>query len=183
MIRGANPGNSERHIFDIHGILAELAAVWGCRPDRARVRTVVAVQKLPSQAPLSNSCWEAKGLSGLRSNARNPMCTSRYSRIRTHAFAAVATLGLALGLGGCSSVSGLVADHWPHWAGGMPDDVPPRPGAPGYDEFIAHGRPTANAPDAKAAAEPATKAAAAEAKAVPQPALQEPGDAVNGGLY
>jgi hypothetical protein len=22
----------------------------------------------------------------------------------------------------------------------MPDDVPPRPGAPGYDEFIAHGQ-------------------------------------------
>jgi hypothetical protein len=22
----------------------------------------------------------------------------------------------------------------------MPDDVPPRPGAPGYDEFVAHGQ-------------------------------------------
>jgi hypothetical protein len=48
-------------------------------------------------------------------------------------------------LGSCgggseSGFSGYVADHWPRWAGGMPDDVPPRPGAPGYDEFIAHGQ-------------------------------------------
>src|ERR1700739_1612541 len=51
----------------------------------------------------------------------------------------VATL-LALGpmLGACSGFAGTVADNWPHWAGGMPKDVPPRPGAPGYEEFIAH---------------------------------------------
>src|SRR5580704_2628960 len=57
------------------------------------------------------------------------------------AAAAVACLGI--GLGACAQNSGqfssYVSDHWPHWAGGMPDDVPPRPGAPGYDEFIAHG--------------------------------------------
>jgi hypothetical protein len=50
-------------------------------------------------------------------------------------------LGPALGsCGGASSGSftGYVADHWPRWAGGMPDDVPPRPGAPGYNEFISH---------------------------------------------
>ena len=55
------------------------------------------------------------------------------------------TLGLAAGLASCSSFSGYVADHWPHWAGGMPADVPPRPGAPGYADFIAHGQA---APDA-----------------------------------
>jgi hypothetical protein len=54
-------------------------------------------------------------------------------------------VGLGPLLGSCgggaeSGFSGYVADHWPHWAGGMPDDVPPRPGAPGYDEFIAHGQ-------------------------------------------
>jgi hypothetical protein len=51
-----------------------------------------------------------------------------------------AFVGLCLGLvlGACSSTSGYVSDHWPHWAGGMPEGVPPRPGAPGYDEFIAH---------------------------------------------
>ena len=54
--------------------------------------------------------------------------------------AATALLGLGLALGSCSSVAGSVADHWPYWAGGMPNDVPPRPGAPGYDEFIAHGQ-------------------------------------------
>jgi hypothetical protein len=50
-------------------------------------------------------------------------------------------LGPALGsCGGASSggFTGYVADHWPRWAGGMPDDVPPRPGAPGYNEFISH---------------------------------------------
>jgi len=44
-------------------------------------------------------------------------------------------------LGSCGSYSGYVADHWPRWAGGMPGDVPPRPGAPGYNDYIAH-RPT-----------------------------------------
>ncbi len=46
-------------------------------------------------------------------------------------------LGLGLNLASCG---GFVADHWPHWAGGMPADVPPRPGAPGYADFIAHGQ-------------------------------------------
>jgi hypothetical protein len=46
-------------------------------------------------------------------------------------------LGLGLNLTSCG---GFVADHWPHWAGGLPDGVPPRPGAPGYAEFIAHGQ-------------------------------------------
>ena len=55
--------------------------------------------------------------------------------------APVAVLFLSLTLCSCSSFSGYVADHWPRWAGGMPDDVPPRPGTPGYDEFVAHGQP------------------------------------------
>jgi hypothetical protein len=49
-------------------------------------------------------------------------------------------------LGSCSGFAGTVADNWPHWAGGMPADVPPRPGAPGYDEFIAHGQATVQDP-------------------------------------
>ncbi len=52
--------------------------------------------------------------------------------------AAAAVLGTCLALGGCSSVAGVVSDSVPTWAGGMPKDVPPRPGAPGYEEFIAH---------------------------------------------
>jgi len=43
-------------------------------------------------------------------------------------------------LASCGSFSGYVADNWPTWAGGMPKDVPPRPGEPGYQEFIAHGQ-------------------------------------------
>jgi hypothetical protein len=41
-------------------------------------------------------------------------------------------------LGGCSSFSSYVSDRWPTWAGGMPSDIPPRPGEPGYAEFISH---------------------------------------------
>ena len=52
--------------------------------------------------------------------------------------ALTALLGVCLALGGCSSFAGVVSDTWPTWAGGMPKDVPPRPGAPGYEEFIAH---------------------------------------------
>ena len=54
------------------------------------------------------------------------------------AVAILLTLGPVLG--SCSGFAGTVADNWPHWAGGMPADVPPRPGAPGYNEFIAHGQ-------------------------------------------
>src|SRR5689334_24667738 len=50
---------------------------------------------------------------------------------------AATLLGFGLHLASCG---GFVADHWPHWAGGTPADVPPRPGAPGYSEFIAHGQ-------------------------------------------
>jgi len=52
--------------------------------------------------------------------------------------ALTALFGVALALGGCSSFAGFVSDPWPNWPGGMPKDVPPRPGAPGYEEFIAH---------------------------------------------
>jgi hypothetical protein len=52
-----------------------------------------------------------------------------------------ALLCLAALLGACSPFAGFVADHVPHWAGGLPPDAPPRPGAPGYDDFIAHGEP------------------------------------------
>ena len=65
-------------------------------------------------------------------------------------FALTTVLGACLALGACASFSGYVADSWPTWAGGMPKDVPPRPGAPGYEEFISHqqaaGRPANPAP-------------------------------------
>jgi hypothetical protein len=54
--------------------------------------------------------------------------------------AAAFVIGLGLALGSCSSFSDTVSDHWPHFAGGEPDDLPPRPGTPGYDAFIAHGQ-------------------------------------------
>jgi len=95
-------------------------------------------------------------------------------------------LGFGLGLASCgggaggASVAGntsggdrgsqfadYVADHWPRWAGGMPDDVPPRPGTPGYDEFITHGQAK---PASATAAAPGAKTAAAKAKTVARPA-------------
>ncbi|MDE2375370.1 MAG: hypothetical protein KGL96_14180 [Hyphomicrobiales bacterium] len=72
----------------------------------------------------------------------------RTGRLRRR-FAATALVCTCLMLGGCSSFSGYVSDHWPTWAGGMPSDVPPRPGAPGYAEFISHQG--ANDPAASAA--------------------------------
>jgi hypothetical protein len=78
---------------------------------------------------------------------------------------AATLLGFGLSLASCGS---FVADHWPHWAGGMPADVPPRPGAPGYEEFIAHGQPQ---PDAKPEPkqEPAATAAAVQSGAQQAP--------------
>ncbi len=109
---------------------------------------------------------------------------------------AITLLGFGLNLASCG---GFVADHWPHWAGGLPADAPPRPGAPGYAEFIAHGQ---TAPGAKQ--EPAAGAAVqngaeqtpiapASAAAAPPPTpvraatpaadtSQDP-SVVNGGLY
>jgi hypothetical protein len=68
--------------------------------------------------------------------------------------AATTLLGFGLCLASCGS---FVADHWPHWAGGMPADVPPRPGTPGYAEFIAPGQAP---PEAKQ--EPTVSAAAVQ---------------------
>jgi hypothetical protein len=45
-----------------------------------------------------------------------------------------------LSLGGCGSINEKLAagvsDAIPQWAGGMPADVPPRPGTAKYDEFM-----------------------------------------------
>jgi hypothetical protein len=87
-------------------------------------------------------------------------------------------LCLGLVLGSCGTFSGYVADHWPHWAGGMPDDVPPRPGAPGYDEFIAHKQ---TSKDATAPTGPAKKTNAQAESASGRPPDDQ--DAVQGGLY
>jgi hypothetical protein len=106
----------------------------------------------------------------------------------------------------CSGFPGYVSDHWPHWAGGMPSDVPPRPGAPGYDEFIAHGgadRSAAQSPasgsaapefvatgSTAAGARPATRAAKANVQPAPGPPAGPSEDQptqdsgiVRGGLY
>jgi hypothetical protein len=128
---------------------------------------------------------------------------------RCIAAAILVCLGPLLGSCGGANESGLssyVADHWPHWAGGMPDDVPPRPGTPGYDEFIAHGQadqdatksvPPGGKPVASATAQPtfqsrpapvpapADQAATPAVQAVPPADNISPEDSsvVKGGLY
>jgi hypothetical protein len=53
--------------------------------------------------------------------------------------AALLVCAAGLTLSACGA--NYVADYWPHFAGGEPNDLPPRPGAPGYDKFISHGQP------------------------------------------
>ena len=91
-------------------------------------------------------------------------------------------LGLGLALGSCGSMAGAVADHWPHWAGGLPEGIPPRPGTPGYDDYVAH-RQAETEP-----AKPAAPGAAANAPAAPAPAAVAPQSdddkaVTRGGLY
>jgi hypothetical protein len=73
----------------------------------------------------------------------------------------------------------------------MPNDIPPRPGAPGYDEFLARQQgkdaaPPAAAAPAGAAAIPAAAPAANNGNVQAMPASnRQPNDqsAVQGGLY
>lgn len=91
-------------------------------------------------------------------------------------------------LGSCSPFAGFVADHWPHWAGGLPSDAPPRPGAPGYGDFIAHGEAAKDAPPVPAAdtkaRTPMTPAQGGSAQAA-APVAPAPNDPTvgQGGLY
>jgi len=71
------------------------------------------------------------------------------------------TVASCAGTGSEDGFSAYVADHWPHWAGGMPNDVPPRPGAPGYQQFIAHGQADQDQPSAPAGANGTAAAPAA----------------------
>ena len=78
----------------------------------------------------------------------------------------VALMGLGLGLllGSCGPVAGFTADHWPHWAGGLPAGTPPRPGTPGYDDYVAH-RQAETEPPQPAAANAVANAPAAPSRA------------------
>ncbi|HLJ00176.1 MAG TPA: hypothetical protein VKT76_10700 [Bradyrhizobium sp.] len=61
--------------------------------------------------------------------------------VHTRHTAVIVALALAgLALGGCASIneklSTTVGDNLPHWAGGLPSDVPPRRGTPEYDAYM-----------------------------------------------
>jgi hypothetical protein len=87
---------------------------------------------------------------------------------------------LSLGqiLGSCSSVSTVVSDYWPHLAGGEPAGMPPRPGEPGYDAFIAHKPPGSDAANSANPANQTNPQAVSSGNSPPaNPAVLE------GGLY
>jgi hypothetical protein len=90
-------------------------------------------------------------------------------------------LGLGLLLGSCGPVAGFTADHWPHWAGGMPDGIPPRPGTPGYDDYVAHRQ--AETDPAKPAAGATANAPAAAPAAAAEPQGDDDTVVKRGGLY
>jgi len=57
-----------------------------------------------------------------------------------HLAVVLAVAALACGVSGCGTVNEKlgygVADYLPHWLGGEPADVPPRPGTAKYEEFM-----------------------------------------------
>ena len=79
-----------------------------------------------------------------------------------------ALIGLVLiasSLGGCGSISSFVAggmgDLIPAWAGGLPANAPPRPGTPGYDEYVRNREGRQLVPSASAVGpDPATSPSA-----------------------
>jgi len=83
-----------------------------------------------------------------------------------------AALALCLGslLASCTNFPAYVSDHWPHWAGGLPSDAPPRPGSPGYDDYMAHRQQSLNTDSANGSPRPAGVNAAPGATAQ-QPAV------------
>jgi hypothetical protein len=155
----------------------------------------------------------ALGQNGKRQAMQNSSRIGRPVRplivTRLVATAIVVWTGLTLGscAGGASEdgFSAYVSDHWPHWAGGLPSDVPPRPGAPGYNQFVAHGQadqdvsPPAGganapavpvkpvfqtAPSAPVASSQPMKPPQAAPAALPAPqAASDDSSVVRGGLY
>jgi hypothetical protein len=95
--------------------------------------------------------------------------------------AALMGLGLGLLLGSCGPVAGFTADHWPHWAGGLPAGTPPRPGTPGYADYVAHRQAETEPP--KPAANAVANAPAAPAPAAVEPQSDDDRPVARGGLY
>ena len=95
----------------------------------------------------------------------------------------VALMGLGLGLllGSCGPVAGFTADHWPHWAGGLPAGTPPRPGTPGYADYVAHRQAETEPPQPAAAN--AVANAPAPAPAAVEPKSDDDRPVARGGLY
>jgi hypothetical protein len=105
--------------------------------------------------------------------------------------AATLIISVGLAVGACAPFANTVSDYWPTWAGGMPRDVPPRPGAPGYDEFLLRQQgkdvtpPAGPSGSAEAQVAPsATPVGTASAQAaVPASPPRNDQAAVQGGLY
>jgi hypothetical protein len=95
---------------------------------------------------------------------------------------AVPVLCLGLMLASCAD---FVADHWPHFAGGEPNGLPPRPGEPGYQQFIAHGQADQNSGSGEVQPPPAGRepgpAGATQDSADPGPKTGSTGGRPGGG--
>lgn len=142
-------------------------------------------------SPATNAVHPGLGC-GCRLRRTNP------DMIPKRLFTAAIVLGIGLNLASCG---GFVADHWPHWAGGLPADAPPRPGTPGYAEFVSHGQakpeavntatpqpPVAAAANTLAPAAPTAvplrqAPAAPTGAAPPNDDVPEDSSVVKGGLY
>jgi hypothetical protein len=72
-----------------------------------------------------------------------------------------------------SKFSAAVADMLPQWAGGLPKDAPPRPGAPGYEDYQRQLRGKAVI-DTPQPAQPAATPAAVTADEPAEPQAEEP---------
>jgi hypothetical protein len=101
-----------------------------------------------------------------RGHRRAAAAAGRCKRLSAPTIMVFACLALA----SCTPFANYVSDKWPTWAGGMPKDVPPRPGEPGYEEFIAHrqgGEGPAPAIATAPAPTPVAATAAAGTTAIP----------------
>ena len=57
-------------------------------------------------------------------------------RVLRAAASAAAVVSLSLTLAGCSNLATFFADNIPQWAGGLPQDAPPRAGDPRYADYF-----------------------------------------------
>jgi hypothetical protein len=69
----------------------------------------------------------------------------------------MALIACTVALASCAG-SGVIGEYVPHWAGGLPNNAPPRPGTPEYDAYKQHQAAEAARDKSKDPAKPKTNA-------------------------